>query len=462
MTLPTSAGLPPAEPAPVVAGRYEVVRALGQGAFGRTLLARDRERAGREVALKLFDVRGAPDLKAIELFEREADVLRALRHQGVPEVYDRVRATWDGAPAEFLVMEYVAGTSLAEIIATGRPLDPAEVLGLLVELLGVLDYLHGRVPPILHRDIKPANIVVRPDGRPSLVDFGSVRRVFLTPDESGSTVAGTYGYMPYEQYMGQASPASDLYALGATFLHLVTGRAPREFMGEEGRIRVPSSLPGDPRLAPFLARLLRPSPAERFASAREALQALLAPPSAALLAPSAGEAAGAPEVGTGRRVAPFTAPAVALPPTPRPLDGEMRALLDRIAPPMWAYMDSSGKRGDRRGPMDLALMGFFSLISFGLVPAMYYAAARGRRRRLSRFLRDGEPATAEVIALGDETTSTDTKVVRVTYEFEADGERRRDTDRLLPAIAGRWAPGDRVQVLYLAEEGYDSVIISAG
>ena len=117
------------------------------------------------MALKLFDVRGAPDLKAIELFEREADVLRALRHHGVPEVHDRVRATWEGAPA------------------------------------------------------------------------------------------------------------SDLYALGATFLHLATGRAPREFMGDDGRIRVPAALPGDPRLAPFLARLLRPSPTERFASARGAPRA---------------------------------------------------------------------------------------------------------------------------------------------------------------------------------------------
>jgi hypothetical protein len=442
-----------------VAGRYEVVRPLGHGAFGRTFLARDREREGREVALKLFDVRGAPDLKALELFEREADVLRALRHHGIPEVHGRVRDTWEGAPAEFLVMEYVAGASLAETIAAGRPLDPVEVVGLLVELLGVLDYLHGRVPPILHRDIKPANIVVRPDGRPVLVDFGSVRRVFRAPDESGSTVAGTYGYMPYEQYMGQASPASDLYALGATFLHLVTGRPPREFMGEEGRIRVPATLPGDPRLASLLARLLRPSPAERFASAREALHALLAPPSTALVALPAGAA---PDAAEGRRVARFTAAAVALPPTPRPLDGAMRALLDRAAPSLWAYMDSSGKPGDRVGAMDVALRGFYSLISFGLVPAILYAAARGRRRRVGRFLRDGESAMAEVLAVLHETSAAGETLVRVTYEFEADGARRRDTDRLLPVIAGRWQPGDHVQVLYLASEGYDSVILSAG
>src|SRR6185436_8841583 len=113
-------------------------------------------------------------------------------------------------------------------------------------------------------------------GFPALVDFGSVRRVFLAPDESGSTVAGTYGYMPYEQYMGQATPSSDLYALAATFLHLISGRSPRAFMTEEGRIQVPESLPGDPRLRSILIRLLSPSPTERYASARDVRRALLA------------------------------------------------------------------------------------------------------------------------------------------------------------------------------------------
>ena len=78
-------------------------------------------------------------------------------------------------------------------------------------------------------------------------------------------------------------------------------------------------------------------------------------------------------------------------------------------------------------------------------------------------MRDGQPAMAEIIAVQDETSAvSDERVVRVTYEFEADGQRRRDTDRLLPLIASRWQPGDQVQVLYLPEDAYDSVIISAG
>jgi serine/threonine protein kinase len=258
----------------VVGGRYEMLRSLGRGAFGHTYLARDRE-ADRDVAVKLLDSRAGHDAKAYELFRREADVLRAVRHHGIPEIHDALQDEWNGAPATFLVMEYIEGTSLAQIIDEGRVLDRADVVHVFLELLGVLDYLHGRVPPILHRDIKPSNIIVRPNGFPALVDFGSVRRVFMGPEEAGSTVAGTYGYMPYEQYMGQATPASDLFATAATFLHLLTGRPPKDFMNDDGRIQVPEMLPGEPRLRIVIARLLRPSPAERFASAREVRDALV-------------------------------------------------------------------------------------------------------------------------------------------------------------------------------------------
>ena len=253
--------------AQLVGGRYEIVRTLGQGAFGHTFLARDRE-GDRAVAIKLLDTRGRNDLKAYELFKREAVVLGAVRHHGIPEVFETFQDMWYGASAAFLVMEYIEGTSLAQVIDEKRGIEGSEVVHVFLELLGILDYLHNRVPPILHRDIKPSNIILRPNGFPALVDFGSVRRVFMTPEETGSTIAGTYGYMPYEQYMGQATPASDLYATAATFLHLLTGRAPREFMNDEGRIQVPENLPGEPRLRGVIERLLRPSPAERFASAR--------------------------------------------------------------------------------------------------------------------------------------------------------------------------------------------------
>ena len=133
----------------VIAARYEVIRSLGRGSFGRTFLAR-HVGSGQEVALKLFDLRASADWKAVELFEREAAVLRSLRHQGVPTIYDTFRAEWDGSAAAFLVMEYIAGTSLAQMIEAKQSLGQAEVLNLFLELLGILDYLHTRT-------LSPAN-----------------------------------------------------------------------------------------------------------------------------------------------------------------------------------------------------------------------------------------------------------------------------------------------------------------
>jgi serine/threonine protein kinase len=432
-----------------LAGRYELVRELGHGSFGRTFLARDRTE-DRLVAIKVLDRRGATDWKAYELFEREAAVLRSLRHHGVPEVHDSFRDAWDGAPAAFLVMEYVEGISLGQIIEAQRQLEPAEVVHVFLELLGILDYLHGRVPPVLHRDIKPSNIILRPDGTPAIVDFGSVRRVFLGAEEAGSTVVGTYGYMPYEQYMGQASPASDLYALGATLLHLLTGRPPRDFMTAEGRIEVPEPLPGDPRLTPIVARMLRTSPAERFPTARDVQRALLTPVADT---PLPAPRPIVPDIVLGD-LAPLGS-------APRTIEGPAADLLDRVAPSAWELMDTSSKRADRVGMMDLLSLVFFSVVTAGILPLMFFSMARARRRRLRHFLREGSPAVAEVLRIRMEPTAFAQELARVSYQFEADGRLHRDSDQVLPAIADRWQPGDRVQVLYLPHEHYDSVIVSA-
>ena len=452
----------PDEPAGhIVGGRYEIMRVLGQGAFGRTFLAREAT-GGRHVAIKLLDARDAATWKAKEMFEREADVLRSLRHHGIPEVFDLVRDDWNGVAALMLVMEYIEGVALAQMIEEGRALDPADVMHWMLELLGILEHLHGRVPPILHRDIKPSNIIIRPDGIPALVDFGSVRRVYLGPDEMGSTVAGTFGYMPYEQYMGRASPASDLYALGATFLHLLTGRAPREFMTDEGRLEVPESLPGDRRLAPIIARLLEPAPADRLASAAEVRHALLAAPAGSLvLAPRP------PRTITPVRGADDPPRALAVPdaasalvaPAPREMTKPLARLLEWVAPSMWDLMDSSSKPGDEPGIVDWLGFLFFSTLTVGVLPLVFFGMASARRRRVRRFFREGTLATAEVLEIAQESSAFGEKLSRVTYQFEADG-RRRDADRVHPAIAHRWQPGDLVYVLYIAEEDYDSVVVS--
>ncbi len=439
----------------LIGDHYAMVRTLGKGAFGCTFLAVDR-RTGGQVAIKVLDARRAQDLKAFQLFEREASVLRSLRHPGVPEVYDSLRERWDGAEAAFLVMEYVEGTTLEQLIGEGRHLGPTDVLHQLVGLLGVLEYLHGRMPPILHRDIKPANIIVRPGGSPVLVDFGAVRRVFLGADESGSTVVGTYGYMPYEQHVGQAAPASDLYALGATFLRVVTGRPPSEFISSEGRLEVPDDLPGDPRLRAVLARMLRASPAERFQSARDVRQALLAP------APGLHDAGGAGAIVTVRGAA--GVPALAdLPPAPRALEGPTRDLYRKLAWPWYRIGDGSAKPMEGSilsHAWDWLMWGFFSVITAGALPLIFLSLSRARKRRLKPFLREGLPAVGQIVGIQLVDLAFGEKMARVSYEFEADGRQRRDADSVLPVIADRWRVGDPIGLLYLPRRDHDSMIVS--
>jgi protein kinase-like protein len=431
-----------------IADRYEVIRPLGRGSFAQTLLARDTE-LGRQVAMKVLHPRAARDWKSFELFEREAAVLRDLRHHAIPAVHDAFRAPWDGADAAFLVLEYVEGVSLAQLIADRRHLDPAEVLHLFLEMLGVLDYLHTRVPPILHRDIKPANVIMRSDGSPALVDFGAVRNVFRSADESGSTMVGTYGYMPYEQTMGQANPASDLYALAATILHLVTGRAPPEFMNDAGRLQVPTSLPCGPALRNVLTRMLAAAPADRFPSARAARTELLA-----AIGNSPGKQLGA-VVET-----PVLPAALTLAPVPRTLTSEMKTLLKQLAYGPGRIMASTEKGRTRWGVTDILLVGFFSLMTAGILPAVVWSVYNARKKRLRVFLLNGLPATGHVLDMTDESIGFEIKMSRVRYEFEVNGKLYRDADQVLPVIARRWDRGTPIQILYLPEDGCDSVIIS--
>ncbi len=438
-------------PGPVIADRYEVVGTLGRGSFGHTFLARDRE-TEREVAIKMLDARNAPDWKAFELFEREVSVLSGLRHPGVPEVFDSFRAVWEDREAAFLVMEYVEGVSVEEMIESGEPAGLGDVTRLLLDLLGILEYLHGRIPPVLHRDIKPANIVVRPNGVPALVDFGAVRNAFAAADDEGSTVVGTFGYMPYEQYMGHASPSSDLYALAATFLHWMTRRPVREFMSDGGRIEVPDELP-DARLRGVLRRMLRPSPAERFTTARQARDALIL---------GHGEGGSRASVSVTSRAVPLahvTTPLPDLGPAPRVIEGRVREAYDRVAQSAWRFWDTEAPHD---GPTPLGVFRAVGIgaVTLGILPLIAFQKATHRRRELRRFFREGTPAEATILGIQMASNAAEQRVARVTYEFVADGRLHRAADTMLPSAEVRLRPGEAIHVLHLGAPDYESVIIT--
>jgi serine/threonine protein kinase len=222
---------------PLQGGRYQIIGQLGQGGMGAVYLAKDLELFGRLCVVKQmrpFFATQSERRKAEEDFKREAEVLARLNQPGhphIPEVYGYFVEGVD----QFLVMKFIEGESLERRLERlRRPLSEAEVIRCAAEVVDALIYLHSRKPqPVIHRDIKPANIIVDPEDRVWLVDFGLARaavssgaRVMMA---GGKTVAaGTPGYTPLEQWQMRPSPQSDIYALGATMHHLLTARDPRD------------------------------------------------------------------------------------------------------------------------------------------------------------------------------------------------------------------------------------------
>jgi serine/threonine protein kinase len=218
-------------------GRYQIIGQLGHGGMGAVYLAKDMELFGRLCVVKQmrpFFASQSERRKAEEDFKREAEVLARLNHPGhprIPEVYGYFVESVD----QFLVMKYIEGESLERRLERLKGiLSETEVVRCAQEVANALVYLHSRRPqPVIHRDIKPANIIVDPEDRVWLVDFGLARaavssgaRVMVA---GGKTVAaGTPGYTPLEQWQMQPTPKSDIYALGATMHHLLTAHDPRD------------------------------------------------------------------------------------------------------------------------------------------------------------------------------------------------------------------------------------------
>jgi serine/threonine protein kinase len=251
------------------AERYQLGEPLGQGGQGRTFRSVD-SLTGRTVAVKRIQLGGGGGWKAFDLFERECQVLRSLEHPAIPRYLDSFAIEEEGR--YFLVMELVEGETLRKLLLEKQTLSEAQLWNILHQALEILDYLHGRGPPVIHRDLKPANLIRRPDGRLALVDFGGVR-VALQP-EGGSTMIGSFGYMAPEQLHGEATPGTDLYALGATLAALASGTEADKLPHQGLKIDLGAVLPASP-LRELLSRLLEPDPTNRPGSV-ERVRALCA------------------------------------------------------------------------------------------------------------------------------------------------------------------------------------------
>lgn len=222
------------KPRTVLRDRYSIVSLIGAGGMGAVYLADDLRLKGRRCAVKEQIISDGASASIVQQqFEQEASILAQLDHPGLPKVSD----FFSGAQGDrdYLVMDYVPGQNLEQLVQEARRanefLDEETVLGWIDQLCDILNYLHNCTPIVLHRDIKPANIKVTPDQRLKLVDFGLAKPFDPTDPRTvtGLQGLGSLPYTPIEQYvghMGHTDVRSDLYALGATCYHLLTGQAP--------------------------------------------------------------------------------------------------------------------------------------------------------------------------------------------------------------------------------------------
>lgn len=251
--------------------RFHILRTLGEGGQGRAYLAEDLQSA-RQVVVKELIMGQAADWKAMELFERESAILRNLEHPAIPAYVDGFYL--DEGTRIFLVQEFVQGQNLEDIVARGELFDEERLRDFLGQLLEILAYLQSFSPPVIHRDIKPSNILVDADGRYHLVDFGAVQLI-VQDNVGGSTIVGTSGFMPPEQLIGRAGPASDIYSLGATCVQLASGIEPGDLPMVRMKLAFRDVLDLDPFLLDLLERMLEPASDQRFANAASVQAALV-------------------------------------------------------------------------------------------------------------------------------------------------------------------------------------------
>jgi len=269
------------DPSTVLNSRYEIVRRIGGGGMGAVYLAKDRNlgdapRAVKEMVETHLDE--SQHEKAIGDFKRESLLLTSLEHPSIPTIYDYF---YDRDLNRFyLVMKYISGGDLASRLrsSTGGKLDEKTVTDWGMQVSDVLEYLHTRPKPIIYRDLKPANLMIDGNsGRVMLIDFGIAR--WVAKQEKGVTAVGTMGYAPPELFSGRVEPRSDLYSLGATMFHLLTGSDPQDnpllifdFSKNPRPRQIAPSISSE--MERILMRMVEYKPEDRFRSAAEVRESL--------------------------------------------------------------------------------------------------------------------------------------------------------------------------------------------
>lgn len=249
------------------AGKYEIVRTIGKGGTGTVYLVTDRNlqmfRAMKEIAYN-----GADAAWKKKSLEAEIDVLKRAEHPMLPRIVDLFH-TQD---ASYIILEYIDGVTLEDYMRQGGKVTQEQAVAWGIALADVSDYLHRLQPPVLYLDMKPSNIMLRKDGTLKLIDFGAAFTGWREQEQS--QYMGTPGYAAPEQTeSGSVDVRTDIYALGATLYHLVTGVSPALQKHEIRNVRE-WDITISPALEKVITRAMSQKPKERFSSASEMAEAL--------------------------------------------------------------------------------------------------------------------------------------------------------------------------------------------
>ena len=254
----------------LVDGKYKILNKVGQGGMSVVYLAMN-EKANKQWAIKEVRKDGVLDFESVKQgLVAETDILKKLDHPNLPSIIDVI----DTEDSFIIIMDYIQGNSLNKALEEYGAQPQEMVIKWAMQLCDVLGYLHSRNPAIIYRDMKPANIMLKPDGNITLIDFGTARE-YKEKNLADTTCLGTVGYAAPEQFggMGQTDARTDIYCLGATLYHLVTGMNPCEPPYEIKPIREinPSLSSGLERI---IIKCTQRDPNDRYQSCAELMYAL--------------------------------------------------------------------------------------------------------------------------------------------------------------------------------------------
>lgn len=207
----------------VIDGKYEILKEIGRGGMSIVYLAMDKH-LNKQWAVKEIRKKGSGknDEIVVNSLLAEANMMKKLDHPSLPRIVDII----DNGITIYVVMDYIEGESLDKILNEYGAQPEEMVVNWAKQLCDALSYLHSQKPSIIYRDMKPANVMLKPEGNIKIIDFG-IAREYKEQNLADTTVLGTKGYAPPEQYSGQTDPRSDIFALGMTMHHLLTGVDPR-------------------------------------------------------------------------------------------------------------------------------------------------------------------------------------------------------------------------------------------